>query len=57
MTCRSCIHSAERHDGMLWCCQWGRVARQTCADFIYEPGTDAAEREQRHGSDTREVGR
>lgn len=44
MTCASCLHSVETADGIFWCCQWGKPARQTCADFIYEPGTDADER-------------
>lgn len=53
MTCASCLHSVETMDGILRCCQWGGVARQTCADFIYEPGTDAPERQ---GSDDRSQG-
>ena len=46
MTCRSCLHSAERHDGMLWCCQFAKPARQACAALVYEPGTDEAEHDR-----------
>lgn len=55
MTCASCLHSVETADGILWCCQWGKVARQTCADFLYAPGSDESERDKRDDSDDRKA--
>lgn len=43
MTCRSCIYSAERADGVLWCAKFAKPATKRCIAWVYCPGTDEAE--------------
>lgn len=44
MTCFSCKWSIVK-EGQLWCRLWDWLANLDCLHFVYEPGTDEAERQ------------
>jgi hypothetical protein len=45
-TCGSCHHSVHKKDA-LYCEFWQSAADRPCGQFVYEPGTDEVERDDR----------